>query len=1061
MKKIALGLLLLSTSAYADRLFYSHDIVTNIHGDYVGGAYLKYKLVWGDDGVANDVSASNPLPVQFSGGIGGITVNQGTTPWVVFDQTLDSDLISFRTANHSDLTLIDSDLLSFKSANHTDLLSVISSIGTGNSSLSSIDSTLTSLNGKVTTTANGIKVDGSAVTQPVSGSVSVSNFPATQPVSGTVTANQGTAGAIAWPVDGSGVTQPVSGTVTANAGTGNFTVVQPTGSNLHVNVDSAPTTSVTQGTSPWVISGSTTVSGTVTSNQGTSPWVVSGTVTANQGSPPWSVSQSGTWTAGRTWTLLNTTDSVNAVQSGVWSTGRTWNLSSGSDSVNVGNFPATQAVTQSTSPWVVSGTVTANAGTGNFTVVQSTGTNLHTVVDSAPTTSVTQGTSPWVVSGTVTSNIGTTGGLALDATLSTTLPRNVSQIGGNAINTGTGVSGTGTQRVAVSSDSSLTLNASSNIIGNVRIDQTTPGTTNGVVVNSGSITANAGTNLNTSALNLETTQSGFKSANHTDLTLIDTDLLSFKTANHADLIATQPRNVSQFGGTNVSTGTGTGGAGIPRVTVSSDSSLTANAGTNLNTSALALSATQTNGTQKTQVVDASGNVQPSGDVLNRKIFTQPTDGTNNQGYTASNEAKVLVTPLTNTSVVKAQLQDNAGTAITVGQKTMSSSVPVVISSDQTGINSFLDKSGTGTISALNGTLSITTNGMSTLDLSAQGTFSATLQVQGQAGDSAWTAVVGYVPGAGNTSTVLTGASNLVFPIGGFSQVRVIAIAYTSGTANIQYNLGSGTQGAQVFNLTPASLQATVAGSGTAGTPNAGVVSVQGVSGGTVIPANVSQLGGNAINTGAGATGTGTARVASNGYDGSGTALTSTTVAGTAANKQPQDVNPLSTGTARYFTAFSTQQTAATVANAAIFTMRNAAAATKTVILESISCRQGFNAASPVTRTQEGYLFQRFSAATPTGGTALTAGQGDSSDAASQMTDIRFLDTGLTTTGVTFVANSLAEMACDTTQGIECTEPILNAPGGWKFAPGEGLVMRLTTATVVGVTIGCHFGWREQ
>src|SRR6185369_1074084 len=30
-------------------------------------------------------------------------------------------------------------------------------------------------------------------------------------------------------------------------------------------------------------------------------------------------------------------------------------------------------------------------------------------------------------------------------------------------------------------------------------------------------------------------------------------------------------NITQFGGTNISTGTGTGGAGIPRVTVSSDS----------------------------------------------------------------------------------------------------------------------------------------------------------------------------------------------------------------------------------------------------------------------------------------------------------------------------------------------------------------------------------------------------------------------------------------------------------------------------------------------------------
>ena len=36
---------------------------------------------------------------------------------------------------------------------------------------------------------------------------------------------------------------------------------------------------------------------------------VNGTVTANQG---------GSWTTGRTWSLLNTTDSVNAVQSGNW-----------------------------------------------------------------------------------------------------------------------------------------------------------------------------------------------------------------------------------------------------------------------------------------------------------------------------------------------------------------------------------------------------------------------------------------------------------------------------------------------------------------------------------------------------------------------------------------------------------------------------------------------------------------------------------------------------------------------------------------------------------------------
>lgn len=52
------------------------------------------------------------------------------------------------------------------------------------------------------TSMTALKVDGSAATQPVSGSVSVSNFPGTQPVSGTVSATQ----------SGSWTTQPITGT---------------------------------------------------------------------------------------------------------------------------------------------------------------------------------------------------------------------------------------------------------------------------------------------------------------------------------------------------------------------------------------------------------------------------------------------------------------------------------------------------------------------------------------------------------------------------------------------------------------------------------------------------------------------------------------------------------------------------------------------------------------------------------------------------------------------------------------------------------------------------------
>lgn len=51
-----------------------------------------------------------------------------------------------------------------------------------------------------------------------------------------------------------------------------------------------------------------------------------------------------------------------------------------------------------------------------------------------------------------------------------------------------------------------------------------------------------------------------------------------------------------------------------------------------------------------------------------------------------------------------------------------------------------------------------------------------------------------------------------------------------------------------------------AGAGVAGTPAGGVLTIQGVSGGTVIPANVSQFGGNNVITGTGVSGVGIPRV---------------------------------------------------------------------------------------------------------------------------------------------------------------------------------------------------------
>lgn len=64
------------------------------------------------------------------------------------------------------------------------------------------------------TSDNALKVDGSAVTQPISGSVDIGNFPAVQSISGSVTANQGTN---PWVVSGSVFTTPAVGTLDAFA----------------------------------------------------------------------------------------------------------------------------------------------------------------------------------------------------------------------------------------------------------------------------------------------------------------------------------------------------------------------------------------------------------------------------------------------------------------------------------------------------------------------------------------------------------------------------------------------------------------------------------------------------------------------------------------------------------------------------------------------------------------------------------------------------------------------------------------------------------------------------
>lgn len=221
-------------------------------------------------------------------------------------------------------------------------------------------------------------------------------FPGSATSGITVTANQGTNPWVTsrtWSLSGLNDSVAVTGTVTANAGTGNFTVVQPTGTNLHTVVDS----------------------GSVSATQGTSPWLTS----------------------------------------------RNWNLASGSDSVSV------------------TGLVTSTVS-GDVTVVQPTGTNLHAVIDSG-SISATQGTSPWLtsrnwllsgatdsvgVTGTVTANAGT-GNFNVTGTVianqgNAPWSQNITQVNGSAVSLGQKASASSFPVVLPSDAPAITVTPTSN-----------------------------------------------------------------------------------------------------------------------------------------------------------------------------------------------------------------------------------------------------------------------------------------------------------------------------------------------------------------------------------------------------------------------------------------------------------------------------------------------------------------------------------------------------------------------------------------------------------------------
>jgi len=200
-------------------------------------------------------------------------------------------------------------------------------------------------------TVNGsVNIGNLPATQTVNGSVSVSNFPVTQGVSGTTNvgnfpASQAVTG------DFYPVTQAVSGSIsvsnlpTTQAVSGTFfQAVQPVSGSVNVSnfpASQAVTGAFFQTTQP--------VSGSVSVGNFPATQVISATSlplptgAAQDGTDittPTAMPAGGSGSRGwlsAIWTKLN----------GTLSTSRTWSLSNTTDSVNIGNFPATQPVSGS------------------------------------------------------------------------------------------------------------------------------------------------------------------------------------------------------------------------------------------------------------------------------------------------------------------------------------------------------------------------------------------------------------------------------------------------------------------------------------------------------------------------------------------------------------------------------------------------------------------------------------------------------------------------------------------------------------------------------------------
>lgn len=364
---------------------------------------------------------------------------------------------------------------------------------------------------------------------------------------------------------------------------------------------------VTDNGGSLTVDGTVAVSGTVpvsgTFWQATQP--VSGTITANAGTGTFAISAASLpLPAG-----ASTEATLSALSAKFGALGQTTMAGSAPVVIasNQSAVPVSGTFWQATQP--VSGTVTANAGTGTFAISAASlplpsgaatdavltggtqqskitdGTNVATVKAASTAAGATD--KALVVAVSPNNAVAVTGTFwqaTQPVSISGNQAVNNVQIGGVAMATGNGVVGTGVQRVAIASDNTaFSVNAAQSgtwnigsittlpalvagtaLIGKVGLDQTTPGTTNAVSLAQIGATTVAtgngvvGTGVQRVAIASDNTAFAVNATLQTGANVIGA------------LTANQTVNNAQVAGVATATGNGVVGTGVQRVAIASD-----------------------------------------------------------------------------------------------------------------------------------------------------------------------------------------------------------------------------------------------------------------------------------------------------------------------------------------------------------------------------------------------------------------------------------------------------------------------------------------------------------